>query len=81
MELQQLSWIANFIWGIAHDALPDLYVCENVRSVVLPLLLVRLLDVVLGSTKQPVLYMKASHDRSKNTKGCWRKSSVRLPNE
>ena len=26
MEQQQLSWITNFIWGIADDILRDVYV-------------------------------------------------------
>jgi len=35
MEQIQLSWIANFIWGIADDVLRDLYVRGKYRDVIL----------------------------------------------
>lgn len=55
-----LSWIANFIWGIADDALRDLYVRGKYRDVILPMMVLRRLDGVLEPTKQEVLGMKAS---------------------
>lgn len=33
MEQNQLTWIVNFIWGIADDALRDLYVHGKYRDV------------------------------------------------
>lgn len=33
MEQGQLSWVANFIWGIADDVLRDLYVRGKYRDV------------------------------------------------
>ena len=36
METTQLSWIANFIWGIADDVLRDIYVRSKYRDVILP---------------------------------------------
>ena len=33
----ELSWIANFIWGIADDVLRDLYVRGKYRDVILPM--------------------------------------------
>jgi len=47
MEPHQLSWIANFIWGIADDVLRDLYVRGKYRDVILPMTVLRRLDVVL----------------------------------
>ena len=55
MEQGQLSWIANFIWGIADDALRDLYVRGKYRDVILPMTVLRRLDAVLEPTKQAVI--------------------------
>jgi type I restriction enzyme M protein len=64
MENGQLTWIANFIWGIADDVLRDLYVRGKYRDVILPLTVIRRLDAVLAPTKQAVLDMKASLDKA-----------------
>jgi len=64
MEQAQLAWIANFIWGIADDVLRDLYVRGKYRDVILPMTVLRRLDVVLEPTKQAVLDMKASLDKA-----------------
>ncbi len=65
MEQVQLNWIANFIWGIADDVLRDLYVRGKYRDVILPMTVLRRLDAVLEPTKQAVLDMKVSLDKSK----------------
>jgi type I restriction enzyme M protein len=65
MEQPQLTWIANFIWGIADDVLRDLYVRGKYRDVILPMTVLRRLDAVLEPTKQAVLVMKASLDKAK----------------
>jgi type I restriction enzyme M protein len=57
-----LTWIANYIWGIADDVLRDLYVRGKYRDVILPMTVLRRLDAVLEPTKQAVLEMKASLD-------------------
>lgn len=62
MDQQQLSWIANFIWGIADDVLRDLYVRGKYRDVILPMTVLRRLDAVLEPTKQAVLEMKEMLD-------------------
>jgi len=64
MEPGQLSWIANFIWGIADDVLRDLYVRGKYRDVILPMTVLRRLDAVLEPTKQTVLDMKSSLDKA-----------------
>jgi len=64
MEQGQLSWIANFIWGIADDVLRDLYVRGKYRDVILPMTVLRRLDSLLEPTKQAVLDMKASLDKA-----------------
>ncbi len=67
MEQPQLSWIANFIWGIADDVLRDLYVRGKYRDVILPMVVLRRLDALLEPTKKAVLDMKASLDKAKIT--------------
>lgn len=62
MEQPQLSWITNFIWGIADDVLRDLYVRGKYRDVILPMTVLRRLDAVLEPTKADVLDMKATLD-------------------
>ncbi len=66
MQQSQLSWIANFIWGIADDVLRDLYVRGKYRDVILPMTVLRRLDAVLEPTKQAVLEMKAALDQENN---------------
>jgi len=64
MENGQLTWITNFIWGIADDVLRDLYVRGKYRDVILPMTVIRRLDAVLEPTKQAVLEMKATLDKA-----------------
>ena len=61
MEQTQLSWITNFIWGIADDVLRDLYVRGKYRDVILPMTVIRRLE----PTKQAVLEMKTLLDNNK----------------
>ncbi|MGE5560453.1 MAG: type I restriction-modification system subunit M [Chloroflexota bacterium] len=62
MTNNDVTWITNFIWGIADDVLRDLYVRGKYRDVILPMTVLRRLDAVLEPTKQAVLEMKASLD-------------------
>ena len=62
MSNDDAAWIANYIWGIANDVLRDLYVRGKYRDVILPMTVLRRLDVVLEDTKQAVLDMKAVLD-------------------
>ena len=57
-----MTWIANYIWGIANDVLRDLYVRGKYRDVILPMTVLRRLDAVLEESKQAVLDMKAGLD-------------------
>ena len=59
-----LSWITNFIWGIADDVLRDLYVRGKYRDVILPMTVLRRLDAVLEPTKNAVLELKTSLDQA-----------------
>jgi len=62
VDQSQLSWIVNYIWGIADDVLRDLYVRGKYRDVILPMTVLRRLDSVLEPTKLAALEMKASLD-------------------
>jgi len=64
IENGQLTWITNFIWGIADDVLRDLYVRGKYRDVILPMTVIRRLDAVLEPTKKAVLEMKARLDQA-----------------
>jgi type I restriction enzyme M protein len=48
-----LTWIANFISGIADDVLRDLYVRGKYRDVILPMTVIRRLDSLLEPTSKP----------------------------
>ena len=62
MSNSDLTWIANYIWGIANDVLRDLYVRGKYRDVILPMTVLRRLDAVLEDTKQQVLEEKKKAD-------------------
>jgi type I restriction enzyme M protein len=64
MSNGDLNWITNFIWGIADDALRDLYVRGKYRDVILPMMVLRRLDAVLEPTKPAVLAMKDNLDKA-----------------
>ena len=52
MSNGDLNWITNFIWGIADDALRDLYVRGKYRDVILPMMVLRRLDAVRAVEKE-----------------------------
>ena len=62
MSNGDLHWIAKYIWGIADDVLRDLYVRGKYRDVILPMTVLRRLDVVLEDGKKAVLDMKTTLD-------------------
>src|SRR5690349_24958869 len=57
MSNGDLTWIANFIWGIADDVLRDIDVRGKYRDVILPMTVIRRLDAVLEPTKKAVLHL------------------------
>jgi len=59
---QQLTWITNFIWGVADDVLRDVYVRGKYRDVILPMVVIRRLDAILEATKEQVLDTKKRLD-------------------
>jgi len=64
MDHSQLSWITNFIWGIADDVLRDLFKRGKYPDVILPMCVIRRMDAVLEPTKQKVLDTKKMLDQA-----------------
>lgn len=62
MDNQVHNAIVSFIWGIADDCLRDVYVRGKYRDVILPMTVIRRLDVLLEETKSAVLEMKKQLD-------------------
>ncbi len=56
-----LDWFTNVVRGIADAMLRDLVRGKN-RDVILPIMVLRRLDAVLGATKPNVLSMKLNLD-------------------
>lgn len=55
MNHSQHNQIISFIWGIADDVLRDVFVRGKYRDVILPMTVLRRLDVLLEPTKERVL--------------------------
>lgn len=55
MDLNGHNKIVSFIWSIADDCLRDVYVRGKYRDVILPMVVLRRLDVLLEETKQAVM--------------------------
>ena len=60
MNQQEISRISGFIWGIADDVLRDIFVRGHYRDVILPMIVLRRLDIVLEETKENVLRTQES---------------------
>ena len=54
---QNLSWIANFLWGVADEVLRDVYVRGKYRDVILPMVVLQRLDAVLQDSRTAVQQM------------------------
>ena len=61
----ETSQIAGFIWTIADEVLRDVYVRGKYRDVILPMIVLRRLDIVLEATKDEVLKQKKWLDKEK----------------
>ena len=66
-----MTWVANYIWGIIGDVLRDLYTRSKYRNVVLPMTVLRRLDAVFEPTKPAVMKMEEMLDQG------WRRRTVR----
>lgn len=64
MNQQEISRISGFIWGIADDVLRDIFVRGHYRDVILPMIVLRRLDIVLEDTKENVLNTQESLNKA-----------------
>ena len=64
MNQQEISRISGFIWGIADDVLRDIFVRGHYRDVILPMIVLRRLDIVLEDTKENVLKTQESLNKA-----------------
>lgn len=63
MQTKDLQLIINFIWTVADDILRDVYPKGKYRDIILPMTVLRRLDVILLPTKDKVLQ---TYDKYKN---------------
>ena len=62
MNAAQHSKIVNFIWSIADQVIHFVVDASKYRDIILPMTVLRRLDVLLEPTKQDVLRLKAQLD-------------------
>ena len=55
MEVKELQPIVNFIWTVADDILRDIYTKGKYRDVILPMTVIRRIDIILEPTKERIL--------------------------
>lgn len=58
MEQSQYNFLFSFIWNIANDVLVNAFNKGDYKKVILPMLVLRRIDVLLEPTKDAVIQMK-----------------------
>lgn len=62
MEQSQYKFLFSFIWNIANDVLVNAFNKGDYKKVILPMLVLRRIDVLLEPTKDAVIQMKDQLD-------------------
>ena len=62
---QQFNKLVSFMWNIANDVLVDVFEQVDYKKVILPMMVLRRIDVLLEPTKEAVLKQKAELDKQK----------------
>lgn len=65
MEQSQYNFLFSFIWNIANDVLVNAFNRGDYKKVILPMLVLRRIDVLLEPTKDAVIQMKEQLDKNK----------------
>ncbi len=65
MEQSQYNFLFSFIWNIANDVLVNAFNKGDYKKVILPMLVLRRIDVLLEPTKDVVIQMKEQLDKNK----------------
>ncbi len=60
---QQFNKLVSFMWNIANDVLVDVFEQVDYKKVILPMMVLRRIDVLLEPTKEAVLKQKAELDK------------------
>ena len=61
----QFNKLVSFMWNIANDVLVDVFEQVDYKKVILPMMVLRRIDVLLEPTKDAVLKQKAELDKQK----------------
>ena len=64
-SVQQFNKLVSFMWNIANDVLVDVFEQVDYKKVILPMMVLRRIDVLLEPTKEAVLKQKAELDKQK----------------
>lgn len=64
MEQSQYNFLFSFIWNIANDVLVNAFNKGDYKKVILPMLVLRRIDVLLEPTKDAVIQMKEQLDKN-----------------
>ena len=65
MVQSQYNFLFSFIWNIANDVLVNAFNKGDYKKVILPMLVLRRIDVLLEPTKDAVIQMKEQLDKNK----------------
>ena len=65
MEQSQYNFLFSFIWNIANDVLVNAFNKGDYKKVILPMLVLRRIDVLLEPTKDAVIQMNEQLDKNK----------------
>lgn len=68
-KTQQFNKLVSFIWNIANDVLVHAFEKGEYKKIILPMMVLRRLDILLEPTKNEVLKMKEKLDAQKMDKG------------
>ena len=67
MEQSQYNFLFSFIWNIANDVLVNAFNKGDYKKVILPMLVLRRIDVLLEPTKDAVIPVSYTHLRADET--------------
>ena len=62
-KTQQFNRLVSFIWNIANDVLVHVFEKGEYKKIILPMMVLRRLDILLEPTKKEVLEMKENLDK------------------
>ena len=70
MEQAQYSKLFSFLWNIANDVLVHAFEKGKYKDIIMPMLVLRRIDVLLEPTKDKVLERKGKNGKITKVAGC-----------